>query len=735
MAIPELKDAKERLTDCIYFGDPLSASVGTGFVPTNRQINTTSPLSGGGDLSTNRTLTVDSFAGTTAGAVPASLGGTTNFLRADGSWAAPAVFTNVANGYAPASGGGTTNYLRADGTWAAPPGAGIAGLTIGFYPVATGATSIGNGRVLQGTDYLQFFTSFSDSSNYESALLAYTPASTLFTFYPAKTVAGVGQDCALKLQAGGTGTAAITMSGATTSITGRIAFDQTTLSAVNGANTDFDISTAGTNVRLIGPTAAFSIGGLTPTGGIVTIYNTTDQIWTILNEDPLSTAANRIFTLKRADVDLPATGSSATFQYSVADSRWILIATNPPAREKLTTNTVPIQGSAGILTNSAITYDGSANFGVSTSTRTAKWTVNGTVAVPLYAQILANGLNSDLPAPTTSLMRVSGPTGAFSIGGLATVTSENGKRIAIINSTSQAMTIVHEDASSTAAYRISTPTGANVVYPAASGTIELVYDSMTARWRLIGAQQIGYGSAGAVQVASATGSQVAATGLTWATGTLAMNGGGTGIELNSDGASRTLNLGTPAATVYDYALRGHRARGGTDSNVAGGDLSIGGGAGTGTAGGGDTSIVTAYPGLTGNTQNSFSSRHVYAAKPVTLTAATATTVLTVGVPTETGSGGTLRYTLYATDGTDMQIRRGRIEWGAVNTAGTMTVVLGTPEEVDCTPTGTLTVTVTALDNGDDTFSFQFDAASSLTETTLETWISLEHDGKGAVTTV
>jgi hypothetical protein len=33
------------------------------------------------------------------------------------------VFTDVLKGLAPASGGGTTNFLRADGTWAAPPGA------------------------------------------------------------------------------------------------------------------------------------------------------------------------------------------------------------------------------------------------------------------------------------------------------------------------------------------------------------------------------------------------------------------------------------------------------------------------------------------------------------------------------------------------------------------------------------------------------------------------------------
>ena len=39
-------------------------------------------------------------------------------------------FTSAAKGLAPASGGGTTNFLRADGTWAAPGGGGGGSLTV-----------------------------------------------------------------------------------------------------------------------------------------------------------------------------------------------------------------------------------------------------------------------------------------------------------------------------------------------------------------------------------------------------------------------------------------------------------------------------------------------------------------------------------------------------------------------------------------------------------------------------
>ncbi len=58
----------------------------TAFVAETYAVNTTAPLTGGGELDQDRTLAITEFAGTVPGSVPTSPGGTVKFLRADGTW-------------------------------------------------------------------------------------------------------------------------------------------------------------------------------------------------------------------------------------------------------------------------------------------------------------------------------------------------------------------------------------------------------------------------------------------------------------------------------------------------------------------------------------------------------------------------------------------------------------------------------------------------------------------------
>lgn len=73
------------------------------------------------------------FLGNTAGA-----GNPVQELTAGTATSLLLLFTTLSKGLVPASGGGTTNFLRADGTWAAPPAGGSPPTGTGFRHVTAG---------------------------------------------------------------------------------------------------------------------------------------------------------------------------------------------------------------------------------------------------------------------------------------------------------------------------------------------------------------------------------------------------------------------------------------------------------------------------------------------------------------------------------------------------------------------------------------------------------------------
>ncbi len=120
----------------------LSATVagGGGIVPVTRQINTTAPLAGGGAIGNDLTLTltVNGVTNTYLAKVPTlTLKGNNTVSTATPQDLTVAqvnamlpVFTSGLNGLAPLSGGGTVNFLRADGTWAAPTATATTGVNV-----------------------------------------------------------------------------------------------------------------------------------------------------------------------------------------------------------------------------------------------------------------------------------------------------------------------------------------------------------------------------------------------------------------------------------------------------------------------------------------------------------------------------------------------------------------------------------------------------------------------------
>lgn len=107
----------------------------------------------------------------------------------------------------------------------------------------------------------------------------------------------------------------------------------------------------------------------------------------------------------------------------------------------------------------------------------------------------------------------------------------------------------------------------------------------------------------------------------------------------------------------------------------------------------------------------------------TLTESAATSVVRIPVAALEGTGGKLTYRVKAADATDVQIREGEIRFAIVNKAGTETCTLsGASEAADgsvvAASVGTLTYGITCDTTPANAVDIQFNAVSSLTQTTL-----------------
>lgn len=117
--------------------------------------------------------------------------------------------------------------------------------------------------------------------------------------------------------------------------------------------------------------------------------------------------------------------------------------------------------------------------------------------------------------------------------------------------------------------------------------------------------------------------------------------------------------------------------------------------------------------------------HVYNArgqqggKSKALVDGTATNIWQVAVANNSYEGFTLDYTIFATDGTDRQVRAGSIPVAILNNGGTETCVFGTATDAYNGSTGTLAVTWDCT-AGTDTVMIRANADTSLASTTTFT---------------
>lgn len=118
--------------------------------------------------------------------------------------------------------------------------------------------------------------------------------------------------------------------------------------------------------------------------------------------------------------------------------------------------------------------------------RLAGTTLGFSQPTALVEVTLANGANNDIAitgTQTLRVIRIVGPSGAFSVSGFTAPSA--GRVIVLHNTTAQAMTLTN-DAGSTAALRILTLTGADIVLAARTSSATLAYDSTAARWIVTG---------------------------------------------------------------------------------------------------------------------------------------------------------------------------------------------------------------------------------------------------------
>lgn len=125
------------------------------------------------------------------------------------------------------------------------------------------------------------------------------------------------------------------------------------------------------------------------------------------------------------------------------------------------------------------------NVGIGTSGPLTKLDVNGDLAIREgTALALVNGANHNLAMGPFSFFRITGPTAAFTVTGLAG--GQDGKVLVLYNTTNQAMSIANENAGSAANNRIRTQSGSDLVTPAVNGaTVTLIYNALAQRWLVL----------------------------------------------------------------------------------------------------------------------------------------------------------------------------------------------------------------------------------------------------------
>lgn len=201
-------------------------------------------------------------------------------------------------------------------------------------------------------------------------------------------------------------------------------------------------------------------------------------------------------------------------------------------------------------------------------------------------------------------------------------------------------------------------------------------------------------------------------------------------------ASHVFQLGADLnGAANAQTLKAHDGITGTD--IAGANLTVAGGRGTGAGAGGNLILQTSPALATGTTAQVLETRSLAVAKQFTLSDAVAATFLVQTLGNDTGGGGIISYCVTARDATNEQIECGQLQFAGVDiTAGAGGETCTTPTEIgtviQAVSAGTLATTWSAT-TGTDLCNIRLSADTSLTPTALYIKYAVTHNSGQALT--
>lgn len=203
------------------------------------------------------------------------------------------------------------------------------------------------------------------------------------------------------------------------------------------------------------------------------------------------------------------------------------------------------------------------------------------------------------------------------------------------------------------------------------------------------------------------------------------------VILRRGGAAATLQLGSDVnGAAVAQTIKAHD--GITGTNIAGANLTIAGGRGTGAGASGVVAFSTALELGSGTTAQTLAERlriqgpSTQGASSKALTESSATVFVQVAIPQTAAANyaaGEVIYTVYETDGTDSAVIEGKFKFSCANKSGTegCAAIADVQTAAYATGVNTLACTITAVTGLTDAVQFAANCtdAATLTQSTLQ----------------